>query len=100
MTEPSTHAEGRRPKSAKARNRAVLGTAAQQPEFTPSSGLAGDFKLSPGRLWRAPPWPGQAQLQSRPALQCGEGCDGIMTCRSALALRLEAGIWAWSRARK
>ena len=51
-------------------------------------------------LRQAPPWPGQAQQQSRPILRFGNGDNGIMTYRSKLALRLAAGTGAWSRGQR
>ena len=60
----------------------------------------GDFELLGSLLWRAPAWPVQAQQQSKPVLRFGNDNNGIMTCRSKLALRLAAGIWARRRERR
>ena len=72
-------------------------TTARKP---PAGVHGGDLELLGSLLWRAPAWPVRAQRQSRPVLRLGNGDDGVMTCRSKLAPRRAAGIWAWRRERR
>jgi hypothetical protein len=46
----------------------------------------GEFELPRSLSRRAPAWLGQAQRQSRPILRFGNCKNGVMTCRSRLAL--------------
>src|SRR5208337_4003325 len=55
------------------------GSGVQRRELSLPGGQIGGFEQLWGSPGQAPAWPGQTQLQSRPALRFGNGNNGIMT---------------------